>query len=146
MNENENAVRSIPLGTHLLHIQGDTLELIARGTLTYGDLKDLLDHFVYIKRKYGMLFVIYNGTECTGFDPAAYKLGSHLRNDDADANLRVAFGVPFAIRVILNMINRAQRVLTNRDIQVPLFDHEKDARAFFEKEREKLRRELSVKK
>jgi hypothetical protein len=146
MNENEPAKRSVPMGTHLVHIEGDTLELIARGTLTFDDMTALLEHFIGIKRKHGMLFVLYDGLECTGFDPTARKLASQLRSDEVNANLRVAFGVPFTIRVLLSMIVRAQKVLANRDIHVHVFDHEKEARAFFDKERERLRRELGSKK
>lgn len=146
MNENQHDGHAIPMGTHLVHLDGDTLVLIARGTLSFDDMKGLLDHFVRIKREHGRLFVLYDGVECTGIDADARKLASQLRSEDANANLRVAFGVPFTIRVLANMIIRAQKVLTNRDVRLHLFDHENEARAFFEKERDQIRRALGVRK
>lgn len=133
--------RCTPLGTHSLHIDGDTVILITDGLLTHADMKELLDHFVRIKQEKGLLFVLYDGRRCTGLDSAARKLGSISRKVEGDANLRVAFGVPFAIRIILAMLIRAQKVLLNRDVHVHLFDGEQEAYAFFETERTRIRHE-----
>jgi hypothetical protein len=135
-----------PIGNHLVHIDGDTLVLTARGVVTVDDMWELLDHQVRIKRNCGMVFVIYNGLQCTGIDAAARKLGSIERTGPANANLRVAFGLPFTVRVIVTMILRAQKVLRNRKVDVHVFEHEKEAWAFFETEREKIRKELGLKK
>lgn len=146
MNENEPAGRPVPMGTHLVHIEGDTLMVTARDMITVDDMRQLLEHFIRIKREHGMLFVFYDGLQCTGIDAGARKIASQMRTEDSNANLRVAFGIPFTIRVLLSMIVRAQKVLANRDVNVQVFEHEKEARAYFEKERDRLRRELSAKK
>ncbi len=132
------------MGGHLVHIDGDTLVLTARGTLTPDDMRQLLDHLARIKHEHGRLFVLYDGRLCTGFESGARKMASNARSSEADANLRVAFGVPFTVRVLLSMVLRAQKVLTNRDVTVHLFDKEIEARTFFETERANIRRKLGI--
>jgi len=135
-----------PLGTHLIHIDGDTLVLKARGTMTAKDVRMLLDWFVQIKQEHGALFVVYDGRQCTGFDAGARKVGSAERTNAAYADLRVAFGLPFTIRVLLNMVLYAQKAMFNRDVPVPVFEKEADAWAFFEKERARIRQEKGLQK
>jgi hypothetical protein len=137
--------RIVPMGQHVLRIDSDSLFLEARGTLTVSDMQVLIDHFGPIKRAFGILFVFYDGRKSTGIDPAARKLATTHRSDQTDADLRVAFGIPFGVRVLLNMILRAQKVLTHRDVSVHVFDKENDARTFFETEREKIRKKKGVK-
>jgi hypothetical protein len=146
MNENEANDQFEPLGTHRIQIDGDTLVLVVRGTMTFDDMRRLLDHFAPIKREHGALFILYDGRQCTGMDLAARKLGSYGRPGDGEANLRVAFGLPFTVRVLLNMLLRAQKILFNRNVHVHVFEHEKEAWAFFKTERDKMRKELALKK
>lgn len=129
----------MPLGTHLIRIEGDSLEMTARGMLRGDDMREMFEHFVRIKREHGQLFVIYDGRESTGVDADARRVASQLRNEEANADCRVAFGISFTIRVILSMILRAQKVLSNRNINVHIFDGEEQARAFFDAERARLR-------
>jgi hypothetical protein len=139
-------VQLLPLGTHMLRIDGDSLELIARGSLNGDDMRELLERFAQIKRKHGQLFVIYDGRASTGVDAEARRVASRLRRDEADANLRVAFGISFTVRVIMLMILRAQSALLQRKINVHVFEDEQQARAFFNAERDKLRAEFKASK
>ncbi len=140
MNPPEN--RCTPMGTHLVHIDGDSMLLIARGTLTEPDMQQLLELYIRIKREYGLLFAIYDGRQCTGIDSGARKLVSKFRVDVAEATLRVGFGLPFTLRVVLGMILRAQKALVNVDVAVHIFEHEREAYTFFEAERARLREKL----
>ena len=135
-----------PLGQHLIRVEGDTIIMTAKGNFTRDDMNVLLDHFVRVNKEHGLLFVLYDGRQSTGLDADARKLVSTERSGDADANLRIAFGLPFTVRVLLNMILRARRYLTNRDITVHLFDNEEEAYAFLEKERARIRREKGINK
>lgn len=137
--------RSVPLGQHSVHIDGDTLIMTARNVLTGEDMQQLLDHFARIKSEHGRLFVLYDGRRCTSLDAAARRVATRPRPYDAEADLRVVFGLPFAIRVILNMIIRARRILANLEITVHIFEHEKEAYAFFEKERARIRLKKGIK-
>jgi hypothetical protein len=142
----EQDERSAPLGQRSIHVEGDTVVSTVRGTLTGEEMQQLLDNFVRIKREYGVLFVLYDGRHCTGVDAAARKLAASKPTANRDADLQVVFGISFAIRVILNMLIRAQKVLLNRDIAVHVFEKELDARAFFDTGRERIRREKNIKK
>lgn len=142
---NESSYNFTPLGTHLIRVDGDSIHLITRGTLTLGDMRELLDHFARIKREHRRLFVLYDARKAIGVDPAARKLATTEHSEKADAMLQVIFGVSFALRVVLTMIVRAQKLLRNRDVGLHIFDTEAEARYFFDKEREKLRRQLASK-
>jgi hypothetical protein len=142
---NEQDGRFAPLGQHLIHIEGDTLVMVLRGVLTGEDGRQLLDHFARIKREHGALFVIYDGRQCTSIDAAARRLATHNRSNDGYEDVQVAFGVPYAIRVLVNMILRAQKLLVNRDVMFHIFASEKEARAFVDKERARIHREKGLK-
>jgi hypothetical protein len=140
MNPPENLCT--PMGTHLVHIDGDSMLLIARGPLTERDMQQLLELYIRIKREHGLLFAIYDGRQCTGIESGARKMVSKFRVNAAEATLRVGFGLPFTVRVVLAMILRAQRALVNVDVAVHIFEHEHEAYAFFEAERARLRKKL----
>lgn len=142
---NEQDERATRLGGHLIRADGDTLFMTARGNLTREDMNGLLDHFVRITKEHGVLFVFYDARQSTGIDSGARDLVSRERSNDAVADLRVAFGLPFTVRVVLSMILRARRYLSNREVTVHLFDKEEEAYAFFEKERARIRREKGIK-
>ncbi|MBK9262622.1 MAG: STAS/SEC14 domain-containing protein [Polyangiaceae bacterium] len=135
----------VDLGRHAIRIDGDTLTVAVRGVLTGEDMRQLLDLFARIKREHGSLFVLYDGRQCTSVDADARKAATQGRFHEREADLRVAFGVPYVIRTILNMILRAQKVLFNRDVKVHLFEHGNEAHAFLEKERARIRREKGLK-
>lgn len=145
MREDEPDVVSVAMGTHRVEIDRDTLVVTVRGMLTGKDMLALIEHFVRVKQQHGCLFILYDGRECTGINADARKSASAAARPESDATLRVAFGVPYTVRVMLNMLLRAQKVLLKRDIAIRVFEHEKEAREYLEKERERLRRELKNK-
>ncbi len=142
---NEQDERFAPLGQHLIHAEGDTLLVAVRGVFTGEDGRLLLHHFTRIKRDHGALFVIYDGRQCTGIDATARKVATFNRAGEGYEDVQVAFGVPYAIRVIVNMIIRAQKLLINRDVTFHIFANEKEARAFIDKERVRIHREKGLK-
>lgn len=129
----------VPLGTHLLRIEGDSLYLIARGRVSVDDMRTLIELYDQITGEHGLLFTFYDGNGCTGIDPAARKLVAIERPVKREPDLQVAHGVSTAIRMVLNMLLRAQAFFGNRGVNLVLFDTENAARAFFEAEREKIR-------
>jgi len=142
MNAQDERFR--PLGTHLLHVDCDTLLFIARGSVTIDDMREILDLCTDIKKKYGRLFVLYDARNGTGIDPDARKLAAHRTPTQVQADLEVAFGISFALRVILSMLVRAQKVLQNRTVNLHVFASENEGRAFFEATREKIRQGLDA--
>lgn len=134
-----------PLGTHLVHADGDTLRFIARGVLTGNDMRQILDLMERVRNEYGAVFIIHDSRRSTGLDSDARKLASSARTSNYETNLRVLFGVPFAMRVVLTMILHAHKLLGSRNVLVHVFDGEEEAWAFFEKERERLRAHLKNK-
>jgi len=145
MMEGEPNNDSVLMGTHRIRIDRDTLFVTVRGMLTGEDMLALIQHFIHVKREHGCLFILYDGRECTGINADARRMASGAARPESDATLRVAFGVPYTVRVMLNMLLRAQKVLLNRDIPIRVFEHEKEAHEYLEKERERLRAELKNK-
>ncbi len=127
---------------HLVHIDGDSLWVTTRGTVTLEDLKQLMEIQYRIKSTHGMLFVLFDGRECTGIDPKVRRYTVADRERYV-ADLYVAFGVPFALRIVINMMDRANALLGRKYSPLRMFDKEEDARRYFEDERVRLRRTLA---
>lgn len=131
----ENA---IPLGTHLARIDGDRVFVQLRGKLTTDDIHRLFQLGVSVKRNNPHVFVLYDGKQGTGIDSDGRKAVPREQREFV-ADLRVVYGLSFAARVILNMLVITQKALFNRDLHTHIFDDEKDARAFFEAESNRIR-------
>lgn len=131
----ENA---IPLGTHLARIDGDRVFVKLRGRLTTEDVHGLFQLGMSVKRNNPHVFVLYDGKQGTGVDPDGRKAVPKEEREFV-ADLRVVYGLSFAARVILNMLVITQKALFNRDLHTHIFDDEKDARAFFEAESNRIR-------
>lgn len=129
------------LGKHRLHVEGDTVFFIAKGSLTLEDMRMLLVKFARIKQQHGCLFVLYDAREATGIDKDAREYAVKQPSHAQEADLQVAFGISFAVRVLLLMIIRAQKVLQNRAVTFHPFDDVVAARTFFEAERARIRLE-----
>lgn len=140
MNEAEAYERA--LGMHWLRVEGDSMFVTVRETLKAEDIRALFELADPIKRKYNRVFFVYDGRQCTGIEPAGRKVVPKVELDDAEAVLRVIFGISFPLRVVLNMLIRAQKALFKRDVRVHIFEGEDEALAFFDKERERLRKKF----
>lgn len=137
MTRPDRDIRAI--GTHLVEVEGDSLEVTGRGMLTLEDLQRFLDLSSSIQREHGFVFLLYDGRQTTGVESGARKLVSRGNTNDWNNRLRVAFGLSFPVRVMFNVILRAQQLLLNREMRVHVFEHEAQARAFFKEERERIR-------
>lgn len=135
----------VVIGTHLVHIDGDSLCVTTRGTLTLEDLKQLMEIQYRIKSTHGMIFALFDGRQGTGIDPDVRRYTVADRERYV-ADLYVAFGVPFALRIVINMMDRANALLGRKYSPLRSFDKEEDARRFFEEERARLRRTLASRK
>lgn len=133
------------VGKHFVQIDGDSLCFITRGTLTLEDLKQLMEIQYRIKSTHGMIFALFDGRQGTGIDPDVRRYTVADRERYV-ADLYVAFGVPFALRIVINMMDRANALLGRKYSPLRSFDKEEDARRFFEEERARLRRTLASRK
>lgn len=129
------------LGSHSYRIDGDTVYLVARGSLTLEDMRILLATYARIKRDHQCLFIFYDAREGTGIDKNAREYAASQPSSNQEANLQVAFGISFGLRVLINMMVRAQKALKRRVVEFHAFDAEAEARIFFEAERERIRQE-----
>jgi hypothetical protein len=130
------------LGKHLVRVDGDSLYFVTRGVVILEELEQLVEIYRRIKREHRMLFVFLDGRHSDGLAPDVRRY-SVADRDKVVADLQVAFGVPFALRVVLTMMDRANALLRRKNTPVHIFDTESEARSFFEKERVRLRRELA---
>lgn len=137
MSEADEPVTS--LGTHQVHIDGDRIFLTIRGTLRAEDVQGLFRLAIHVKTEHPFAFFLYDGRQGTGIDPDARRAVSSEKSPRAQADLRVVFGLSFRVRMILNMLVRAQKALFNRDMRIHIFEHEKEAREFFEAECDRIR-------
>lgn len=128
-----------PIGKHLIRAEQDSVEVIVRGPLTIDDVRALFVVFGRVQSENGRLFILYDAREATGIDAAARQYAASFPSTTQEADLQVVYGLSFGLRVILNMVMRAQKLLRHRNANFHVADNEAAARALFETEREKLR-------
>lgn len=132
-----------PLGKHFISVEGDSVLFVSGGPTTYSDMVQLLRAFSEVREKHHQLFVLYDSRKSTGMDPAARKLAMSAESAKVRADVQVSFGAPFAMRVMMNMFNRAWQLLGRDEPLLHAFDTEAEARAFFNAERARLRAALA---
>ena len=140
MNETDQGL--VPIGKHLVRFDGDSVHFLSRGVLNLDEFKMLLEHYARIRREHGMLFVFFDSRKSAGMDPSVRNFNPGIDRSHYIADLQVAFGASFALRVILSMMNRANDLLRRKVTPIQIFENEPEAWAFFQKERERLRKEL----
>jgi hypothetical protein len=143
---NEPLEHFVPLGTHLISVDGDTVCVVGQGTITRHDIRELLDILACVKREQGRLFLLYDSRQSTNIDHDARKLIANQRPTERRTDLQVGFGMSFTVRVLINMVVQAQNLLQKNPPRLYIFETEKEAREFFQKERDRIRRELGLEK
>ncbi len=130
-----------PVGRHLVRMDGDTIFVVVRGSLTRSDVQDLFAKYRRVQVEHGRLLIIYDAREAEGIDADARQYAASVPATAKDADLQVVFGLSFGLRAVLNMVLRAQKLLRNRAGNFHVFDTEANARTFFEAECERIRQE-----
>lgn len=144
MNESDDDL--VPVGKHLLRVDGDTIFFLSRGVLSLDELKTLMVHYRRIRDEHGRLFIFFDSRQALGIEPAARNYNPPLDRSLYLPDLQVSFGASFTLRVVMGMFNRANRILRRKATPLQMFETESEARAFFEKERERLRQTLGPQK
>lgn len=137
---NEPAKDYKPVGTHAILVDGDSVFVVIRGSLTVPDLSELLVVMKRVKRESGHVFVFYDARQATGIDMPARKDVVAHHPVDVQPETQVIFGLSFGMRVILNMLMRAQKLLRNFEVPLHVVESEDEARALFARECARLRK------
>jgi hypothetical protein len=127
-----------PLGAHSVRIEGDLVHLRVKGVVTVTDMVEFMRLQAQVKREHGAVFMLYDSRENTGLEPAARKYATDHASEESRVSAAASFGAPFAMRVLVNMINRAHDMLRKSGARVQLFDTEPQARQYLEAERRRL--------
>lgn len=121
-----------------MEVEGDLILMRVRGMITLDDMKGFLALQARVRRQYGSVFVLYDSRENTGLHPAARKYATDHTTLDTRADAAASFGASFALRVLVNMLTRAQEALRREGTRTMLFDTEVQARAYLAQERQRL--------
>lgn len=127
-----------PLGGHAVQIDKDLIVMRVKGVVTREDMAEFMRLQAKVKREHGTVFMIYDSRENTGLDPAARKYATDHASEESRVDAAASFGAPFAMRVVVNMLNRAFEMLRKEGTRVMLFDTEAQARQYIEAERRRL--------
>ncbi len=130
-----------PVGRHLVRFDRDTIFVVVRGSLTRSDVHELFAIYRQVQVEHGRLLILYDAREAGGIDADARQYAASVPATTKDADLQVVFGLSFGLRVVLNMVLRAQKLLRNRSGNFHIFDTEANARTFFDAECERIRQE-----
>lgn len=129
-----------PLGAHSYRIEGDVLFFRMKGVVSLADMCEILRLTAEVKEANGAVFTLYDSRENTGLDPAARKYATDHGSEKTHVVAAASFGAPFAMRVVVNMLNRANGILhKSRATPTMLFNTEAEARAYLLAARERER-------
>lgn len=133
----------VPLGAHRVQVDGDSVYIVANGLFTMADMHETLALFARVKAQHGQLFAVYDAREATGIEPEARKYAAEQPKSNKPADLQIVITRSFALRILLTMVLRAQRLLRNRIIVMYFVETPEEARALLHTERARIRREKS---
>ena len=102
------------LGTHLLHVEGDFMSLEWNGEFHLEDLRGFLLLAEQILREHGWLFVLVDSSGAGRLQPDARKYVVTWRAPEGTTICAAFFGASFTVRVIVNTVAAATRLLSGR--------------------------------
>lgn len=120
-----------------VHIEDDIVVIKTLGEVTRDDLVVIFDAYFKIRTRYGRVFALYDGREGKGMASDARKeIMDSSDNPDRQTNAVAVFGAPFAMRILVNMLDRALVGLRRKSLGVTMFATETEARAFLAQQRQ----------
>lgn len=128
-----------PLGAHVYRIEGDILFFRMKGVVSLADMIEILRLTAEVKAANGAVFALYDSRENTGLEPAARKYATDRGSEKTQVVAAASFGAPFAMRVVVNMLNRAIGLIREGAVPTVLFNTEAEARAYLHAARESAR-------
>lgn len=121
------------------HIEGDIIVVKNFGVTTSADLEIILDMYTRVHARYGHMFALYDGREGKGMTSEARRALLAKRDDSKQsANATAVFGAPFAMRILVNMLDRALLGLRRKGLGVVMFATEEEARAYLDEQRHQI--------
>lgn len=124
-----------------LHIEGDMVVIKNLNETSLADLHIILDAYAKVRSRCGRTFALYDGRQGRGMSSAARKeLLAHTEDPNRTANASAVFGAPFAMRILVNMLDRALVGLRKRSLGIVMFETESEARAYLDEQRQRLLR------
>lgn len=127
------------LGAHSYRIEDDVFFMRVKGEVNLADMVEILRVIAQIKRERGSVFALYDSRENTGLEPAARKYAADNGSEATQTVAAASFGAPFAMRIVVNMINRAHGLLRIKSTPTVLFDTEAQARTYLQVARERAK-------
>lgn len=136
----------MPSQTDVLHgphteirIEGDIVFVKTLAQTTLEDLHVIFGAYARVRRKHGRVLALYDGTKGAGMASDARKeIMASANMPDRETNAVATFGAPFAMRALVNMLDRALVALRRKSLGVVMFATEEEARAHLDRERQKL--------
>jgi hypothetical protein len=122
-----------------IRIQGDIVLIKTLRETTIADLQKIFAAYLEVRRKYGYVFALYDGTAGKGMTPEARKeIIASASIPERETNAVATFGAPFPMRALVNVLDRALVTLRRKSLGVVMFATEAEARAYLDGERRKL--------
>lgn len=122
-----------------VHIEGDVIVVKNFGVTTSADLQIILDTYTRVQSRYGHMFALYDGRLGKGMTSDARRALLDKREDSRrSANATAVFGAPFAMRILVNMLDRALMGLRRKGLGVVMFATEEEARAYLDEQRQQI--------
>lgn len=122
-----------------IQIQEDIVFVKTRGETTLDDLQVIFRAYAEVRRKHGRVLALYDGTSGGGMTSDARKeIMASSNIPDRTTEAVATFGAPFAMRALVNMLDRALAALRRKRLGVAMFATEMEARAYLDQERRRF--------
>ncbi len=123
-----------------IRIDGDIVVVQPVGATTTEDLVFIFQAYAEVRREYGILLALYDSRFGKGMTPEARKeLFAATAEPDKTADATAVFGASFAIRALVNMLERASAILHRKRLGAAMFATESEAREYLDQQRIRLR-------
>lgn len=118
------------IGSHWTQLEGPILFVRPKGTITLADNQALFACAEKVKREYGRVYLLIDGSLGANQCPTARSWASKNLHEGNKPNAIVVFGANFGVRVLISLFNRAAQLITRFDLPLEFVATEAQARSY----------------
>lgn len=118
------------IGTHWTRLEGPIVFVRPKDTITLADNQALFAWADKVKREYGRVYLLIDGSLNANQEPAARAWASKNLHEGNRPSGTVVFGANYGVRVLITLFNRAAQLITRFELPLEFVATEAQARAY----------------
>lgn len=128
--------------TTRVRIEGDIVAVQSIGVTTREDMVLIFQAYALVRQEHGVVLALYDARLGKGMTAEARKDLMAVTSPEKRADATAVYGASFAIRALVNMLDRASVLLMRKPVGATMFATESEARAYLAQQRIRLRSKL----